>query len=155
MVCISLLNEGKRQANKLGSAAVGSWNVPECFFEYEYTLGESRRDDSVVMYRFRTWQLKGNAKLLVYDRLFLSCANMSNFKSGSPPFHGQWQICWLAQGWMVNYVRTWILSHVCPTPMLVGFHEIIFIIEERGGEFFLEGAFRIEMTFSSEGYRDS
>lgn len=39
--------------------------------------------------------------------------------------------------------------------MLVGFYEIIFIIEERGGEFFLEGAFRIEMTFSSEGYRDS
>lgn len=39
--------------------------------------------------------------------------------------------------------------------MLIGLNEIIFITEGRGGEFFLEGAFRIEMTFSSEGYRDS
>jgi hypothetical protein len=29
------------------------------------------------------------------------------------------------------------------------------IIEERGRESFLQGAFRIEMKFASEGYRDS
>lgn len=39
--------------------------------------------------------------------------------------------------------------------MLVTFYEIIFITEETGGEFFLEGTFRNEITFSSEGYRDS
>lgn len=39
--------------------------------------------------------------------------------------------------------------------MLAVFYEIIFITEERGGEFLLEGGFRTEMMFSSEGYRDS
>lgn len=39
--------------------------------------------------------------------------------------------------------------------MLAVFYEIVFITEERGGELFLEGAFRIAMKFSSEDYRDS
>lgn len=142
VICIVLLNGGGKQANwDLQVGRVGMLlNIPQIWID-------SRRANSVVIYRFRTWQIKENVKLLVYDRTFLSCANISNFNSISPPFHSQRWICWLTQGHMVNYVRTWILSLVCPTPMLEVFYEIIFITEERGGSSFWRVLLELKWSF--------